>query len=200
MLRRHTNEISQLPSGADLEMEVIMKKSPKITLFTLVCLVTAPAALGMDLHWAAARDDVREVRWLLDEIHHDVNTVDGDGRTPLHKAARWGCEAVARLLIKRGADPGATDRDGWTPLHKAAARGHEGVARILLEAGADPEAPTGISSLPMPTKYHQTALQLAATIISLFFLRPPQPLPPQAARTLIETGASMGGEEEHTCW
>ena len=79
----------------------------------------------------------------------DVNTTDSVGRTalhyaawgvggcaPLHAAAMIGREALACLLVDRGADVTRIDGDGRTLLHAAAANGHEALARLLVERGA----------------------------------------------------------------
>ncbi|KAF1970942.1 hypothetical protein BU23DRAFT_590811 [Bimuria novae-zelandiae CBS 107.79] len=60
--------------------------------------------------------------------------------TPLSWAAAYGHEAVAKLLLEKGADVEAKTNDDWTPLRGAATSGHEAVVKLLLERGADVEA------------------------------------------------------------
>eukprot|EP00903_Cladosiphon_okamuranus_P019236 g17689.t1 len=62
---------------------------------------------------------------------------DGAGITPLHVAANEGQDAVASLLLEKGADKDALDFDGRTPLAWAVDEGHLAVAETLLAAGAD---------------------------------------------------------------
>ncbi|KAK2764809.1 NACHT and ankyrin domain-containing protein [Colletotrichum kahawae] len=50
--------------------------------------------------------------------------------TPLH-------EAVAQLLIEKGAGINTTNKEGRTALMLASLNGHEAVARLLIEKGAD---------------------------------------------------------------
>ena len=88
----------------------------------------------------------------------DVNVRDDSGATPLHKAAEWGRDRIAALLVERGADVNAKDKEGNTPLHKAAAnrawearpfptpnvhadaQGQGRIMTLLLERGADVKA------------------------------------------------------------
>ncbi|HTY48262.1 MAG TPA: ankyrin repeat domain-containing protein, partial [Steroidobacteraceae bacterium] len=52
--------------------------------------------------------------------------------------ARSGHEAVAKLLLEKGAELETKDVYGRTPLLYAAKSGHEAVAKLLLEKGANP--------------------------------------------------------------
>ncbi|KAM6512088.1 hypothetical protein FALCPG4_017074 [Fusarium falciforme] len=70
----------------------------------------------------------------------NVDTKDGNCRTPLLWAAKNGHEAVVRLLLDRGARTEAADEDDWTPLLWAAAKGHVAIVRLLLDRGAHTEA------------------------------------------------------------
>ena len=66
-----------------------------------------------------------------------VNATDGYGRTPLHRAAIEGNEALAKLLVSKGADVNAKDKKDMTPLHWAARAGHKAVAERLIERRAE---------------------------------------------------------------
>ena len=72
----------------------------------------------------------------------DPNAQDGDGKTPLHRAAHWNeNSAVIAALLKAGADPNARSGSGWTPLHEVAGWNESpAVITTLLEAGANPDA------------------------------------------------------------
>ena len=67
----------------------------------------------------------------------DVRVRDVRGRTALHWAAFHGHDAIARLLLERGASHEAQDNDGLTPLQAAVAYGHSMVVKVLMMAGAD---------------------------------------------------------------
>jgi ankyrin repeat protein len=68
--------------------------------------------------------------------------VNRPGWTPLHYAAASGDEAIARLLIKRGARVDAVSppaSGGMTPLMMAAREGHPDMVAFLIEKGANPQ-------------------------------------------------------------
>ncbi|CAF4893264.1 unnamed protein product, partial [Rotaria sp. Silwood2] len=66
-----------------------------------------------------ARQDLDEVRHLLQTGKYSPNTANEDGLTPMHQCSIDNSEKLLRLLIEYGADINARDRDLWTPLHAA---------------------------------------------------------------------------------
>ncbi|KAG7278562.1 hypothetical protein CRUP_033430 [Coryphaenoides rupestris] len=103
---------------------------------------------GVDeLSSAAAAGDTAGVERLLRE-GVDVNGVNRFGRTPL-QVMMMGSDAVARLLLSRGAGPRVADPStGSTPLHDAARAGFPDTVRALLESSADPAARDRWERLP----------------------------------------------------
>lgn len=67
-----------------------------------------------------------------------ANARSADGFTPLHFAAFFGEESVARLLLEHHADAGAVANNPMRvqPLHSAAAARNLAIVRALLEHGA----------------------------------------------------------------
>src|ERR1700747_1550459 len=67
-----------------------------------------------------------------------ANARSGDGFTPLHFAAFFGQESVARVLLEHHADAAPVTNNGMQvmPLHSAAAGRNLAIARALLEHGA----------------------------------------------------------------
>jgi ankyrin repeat protein len=68
---------------------------------------------------ATARQDIEEVRNLLQSGKYNPNTANDDGLTPIHQCSIDNSEKLLRLLIEYGGDVNAKDRDLWTPLHAA---------------------------------------------------------------------------------
>ena len=95
-----------------------------------------------DVFDAARRDDVAQVRKLLESSPELANARNGCGKTPLHCAAWGDSQGVAALLIAHDADVNAKDEDvfEWTPLHEAARWGFPCLAEMLLRHGADVRA------------------------------------------------------------
>ncbi|KAL6079726.1 Ankyrin repeat domain-containing protein 46 [Balamuthia mandrillaris] len=72
----------------------------------------------------------------------DVNRRDGEGFTPLHRAAMNAADkSILKLLVECGAALNATTETGETPLHLAAeTRNGEEVVAALIDYGANIEA------------------------------------------------------------
>lgn len=120
------------------------------------CDVTIAAALG-DLHL---------VTRLLDEDPARIRDARPSGKRPLSSSVEQGHEAIARLLLSRGADPnwpeGATAARG-VALHAAARTGHRALVDLLLAHGADPNG--GVDSAGTAT-YAAKTPELRALLMS----------------------------------
>lgn len=68
------------------------------------------------------------------------------GQTPLSWAIYNGHEAIARLLLEKGADLESKDKHSYPPLSRAIYNSHEAIAKLLLEKGADLESKGNNSS------------------------------------------------------
>ncbi len=68
---------------------------------------------------ATARQDVEEVRYLLQSGKYNPNIANEDGLTPIHQCSIDNSDQILNLLIEYGGDVNAKDRDLWTPLHAA---------------------------------------------------------------------------------
>src|SRR5260370_41300422 len=77
---------------------------------------------------------------LLIDHGANVNALDCEGDSPLHKASQIWDSDVAEFLVKSGANVNIRDTDDWTPLHVAAGDGNLNMVQLLIEHGADVNA------------------------------------------------------------
>ncbi|CAB0041395.1 unnamed protein product [Trichogramma brassicae] len=64
-----------------------------------------------------------EIWWSSGKMN--VNAQDVWGRTSLYLAVRSNNKKVAKLLLKKGADPNLANEKGWTPLHVISKANHD---------------------------------------------------------------------------
>lgn len=105
--------------------------------------------LADSIHSAVRSNDLVAVKEILTDDPGAVNTLIGNGITPLHLAAAANLPEIAETLILFGADVDARTSGGFTPLHWAASRAADPVIRALLAAGADVDdkTPDGVTPL-----------------------------------------------------
>ena len=93
-----------------------------------------PDPLSTDLHRAAARGDLREVKRILSRTKMDLNAKDKNGWQPLHEAAAAGHIDVVMHLVENGADLESVTKSGGTALWWAKQTLHpEDVVIMYLE-------------------------------------------------------------------
>lgn len=86
------------------------------------------------LHDAAATDRVDIMEVLCSEFEGiDVNSVDSNGRTPIHVAAIGGYVDCIQFCVSMGGDCNLMDFNGRTPLHCAALEGNFEAVKFLLD-------------------------------------------------------------------
>jgi ankyrin repeat protein len=95
----------------------------------------APGTLGQQLIEAAKREDLSQVRSLL-ESGADVNTAGDQGLTALMAASLSGHLEIAKLLTGKGANVNAKTHGGWTALMIGVGSHHSAVVELLIEKGA----------------------------------------------------------------
>ena len=117
-------------------------------LFLLAFLILALAGCASSLSKAVSAGDRATVIALLDK-GADVNEVGRSNFTPLHWAAYYGQEEMAKLLLDRGANPNVTAGRYGTPLTMAVQYGFTEVVRRLLEKGADQSVPDYNGKTPL---------------------------------------------------
>ncbi|TMW60738.1 hypothetical protein Poli38472_000780 [Pythium oligandrum] len=105
--------------------------------------------LGDVLTCKAHRGKLAEVKFLLEDVHADVNYRNQNGCTALHGAAAAGQLSIVQFLLGYpGVDMAAVDDDEQTALHYAAFYGHLEVVQVLVERGVP---------LDIPDKYGRLA-------------------------------------------
>jgi ankyrin repeat protein len=95
-----------------------------------------------DLTIAAALGDIDFVRSSLDKDPARIREARPNGRRPLSAAVEFGRDAIARLLLERGADPSWPEEGAskGAALHAASRRGNMPMVELLLAHGADPNS------------------------------------------------------------
>ena len=110
-------------------------------LLLLVCiLVCALTTRAGEIHEAAKSGNYGRVKQLLDADPTLLESQDFDGETPLHIVSIKNQEAIATLLLERGAKVDARNYYGWTPMIWAAFCGNIEFMQILLDRGAEIDA------------------------------------------------------------
>ena len=86
---------------------------------------------------AIADGDMETMRNYLEVEGVSLEVEDGTGMTPLMHASWKGQQAIAKYLLKQGADPnGGNHEHHYTSLHFAGLAGKPDICSLLLEAGA----------------------------------------------------------------
>ena len=96
----------------------------------------------LDIHSAILAGDLKRVADELDREPALLESHSADGWTPLHVAAYFGPQAIAELLLARGAkvDSRSTNAMKNTPLHAAVAGQKKNLVKLLLDHQADVNA------------------------------------------------------------
>ena len=103
------------------------------------------------LHYAATRDSVPVIAYLITELKYDPHTPESTGNLPLHFACLNGhLNATKYFITEQHCDPTCRGQYGRTPLHKASDGGHMDIIKYLItEQGCDPNTLDNDSDLPI---------------------------------------------------
>lgn len=128
--------------------EYLLASSKEPEDLTMATLVTDARPL---LNHVAAEGHLAVVRLLLARgaARAHLHLPDGQGRTPLHRAAKRKQVEMVDFLLANGADVQAVDAEGRTALHEGAEAGDLAVVRHLLAKGADKSAATKTGVRPL---------------------------------------------------
>ena len=130
----------------------------------LLAPMAATAASPGELHRAVIARDFLKLNSLLETCATgDVNSVIGNGITPLHLAATLDQRASIGMLVAKGAIVDSRTTAGFTPLHWAASRDALGAAALLIRLGADVNARADMAITPL----HWAAGKNATNVVKL---------------------------------
>ncbi|ORX82170.1 ankyrin, partial [Anaeromyces robustus] len=93
-------------------------------------------------HYLAKHNYYNIARDLIKNDYLDLNEIDEDYNTPLHKACEYGYASFVQMMLRYDAMINFKNKFGYTPLHLACQQGQIAVVKILIENGAIIEATT----------------------------------------------------------
>jgi quinoprotein dehydrogenase-associated probable ABC transporter substrate-binding protein len=119
-----------------------------------------------ELNNAIVAKDVDRVNYLLSHGAH-LNSIDGQGFTPLISAVRYGfVPVVGALLDAKGSDANFADRNGWTPLMWAAWGDNADMLNLLLKHGAKLETTDTDGLTAMAIASQNAKIKSAMTLLA----------------------------------
>ena len=148
---------------------------------------------------AAAKNDLAQVKELVENQDVPVLHTNGVGQSALHIAALWGHATIVEYLLTHGADANAVNSiQGFTPLHAAlssAKIGHNQqwkMALLLLNQGnADPHIRDKYNKVPLdyvPEGHPHRSLMIAKGLEP-----PPLDVPQLRTMFVLDATRSMPG-------
>jgi len=126
-----------------------MKGSPVIVLTLIVLLAPAGAAPPQDVFDLIRNGDVPALKALIEKSPELVRSLDPNGNSLLHHAARIGDAGLIRYLLEKGAEPDLAGAMKQTPLHLAATYDRGEAVTALFERKAALEARDDYQRTPL---------------------------------------------------
>ncbi len=109
--RREVKDVSGLPP--------VPVGAPAITALQAAAGVGYGEGFAANSHRFAPAGMLTAVRYLVEELHADVNAADHEGNTALHHAAARGDNEMIKYLVSKGANVMAVSREGKTTVDMA---------------------------------------------------------------------------------
>ena len=100
------------------------------------------------LHFAAAGGDT-DIIYLIHTLMPDIDSLNGEGETPLLVAANSGKLHAVKWFLERGAEATYEDKGGWNALHSAAFSGDPGTIDHILTRMQAIESRTADGATPL---------------------------------------------------
>ncbi len=114
---------------------------------------------------AVGAGDVRAISLFLD-CKINIDTCDERSWTPLTIAVYNGREALANLLVRKGANVHTKDAGGYSPMHWAAFKGHSAIVKSLIMNDADVNSISQLGWTPLMAAAMNGHLDVCATLIA----------------------------------
>jgi ankyrin repeat protein len=109
--QRDVKEVSNLPP--------VPVGGPAVTPLQAASGVGYGEGFAANSHRFAPGGMLAAVKYLVEELHADVNATDQEGNTALHHAAARGDNEMIQYLVSKGADVTAVNREGKTTVDMA---------------------------------------------------------------------------------
>jgi ankyrin repeat protein len=109
--QRESKDVSGLPP--------VTVGGPAVTPLQAAAGVGYGEGFAANSHRHAPAGMLAAVKYLVEELHADVNAADHDGNTALHHAAARGDDEMILYLVSKGADVKAVNREGKTTADMA---------------------------------------------------------------------------------
>ena len=149
---------------------------------------------SLDIFEATTAGKADKVSAILETDPDAAKSWSADGFTALHFAAFFNRPAIARDLIRHGADVAAVARNPMKvmPLHSAAAAHSGEIVRLLVESGAPPNVPQEGGWVPL----HEAAQIGDKEMVKILLQHGADPqLRSNDGRTAAEMARANGHEE-----
>lgn len=83
---------------------------------------------------AISTNNTDELAQILKSSNYiNLNYVDAEGETPLHRSCARGNLEMVKLLVQHGANQSIKNKAGWFPIHLASFYGHMDIFLFLID-------------------------------------------------------------------
>lgn len=159
------------------------------SLFAAISMLSCVSMVGMDIWKAVDKDDLKQIKQMVEKDKSIVNKQDDFGYTPLYLATRYRNLDIVKYLIKKGASVNIPSIHGYTALHEAACSGRLELAKRLIENGARMDANNNSEGwTPLHFAAENGHLEVVKALLGYLFLQSGG----AALLKLLETKASDG--------
>jgi len=185
-------------------------KNLRLFILSVFILNGSTAARCQDIFDALEKNNIEQVKAIIEANHQLLMAKDETGDTPLHYAAQQKQPEMVLYLLGKGADVNAKDVNLRTPLHSSTIAGSKECTAILIERGADTKAADFREQMPLHYASQNGQKEIAEILIRAgspldaknSYGRTPLLLccrergTPELARLLIEAGSDVNAKDK----